>query len=97
MALASITVPTSVVWVCSAGAAPLRRWLILPPFPGAVFCFRWQVVYFGPAVRPLQRLMEFLFKTPADRRRDPLNAINAALPLAKILAGGTLIDAGDAD
>jgi hypothetical protein len=51
----------------------------------------------GSAVRPLHRLMEFLFKTPAESRRDPLNAINAALPLAKILAGGTLIDAGDAD
>ena len=51
----------------------------------------------GPAVRPLHRLMEFLFKTPAESRRDLLNAINTALPLAKILAGGTLIDAGDAD
>jgi hypothetical protein len=50
----------------------------------------------GPAVRPLHRLMEFLFKTPAESRRDPLNAINTALPLAKILAGGTLIDTGDA-
>jgi KAP-like P-loop domain-containing protein len=51
----------------------------------------------GPAVRPLQRLMEFLFKTPAESRRDPLNAITAALPLAKTLAFGTLIDAGEAD
>src|SRR5438105_2787329 len=50
----------------------------------------------GRAVRPLHRLMEFLFKTPAESRRDPLNVINTALPLAKVLAGGTLIDAGDA-
>ena len=51
----------------------------------------------GPVVRPLQRLLEFLFKTPAESRRDPLNAIHAALPLAKTLAFGTLIDAGEAD
>ncbi len=51
----------------------------------------------GPVVRPLQRLIEFLFKTPAENRRDPLNAINAALPLAKTLAYGTLIDAGEAE
>src|SRR6202040_3783080 len=51
----------------------------------------------GPVVRPLQRLMEFLFKTPAENRRDPLNAITAALPLAKTLSFGTLIAAGEAD
>ena len=51
----------------------------------------------GPVVRPLQRLMEFLFKTPAENRRDPLNAINAALPLAKSQAFGALINAGDVD
>ncbi len=51
----------------------------------------------GPVVRPLQRLIEFLFKTPAETRKDPINAINAALPLAKTLAYGTLIDAGEAE
>src|SRR5262249_38474470 len=51
----------------------------------------------GPSVRPLQRLIEFLFTTPAENRRDPLNAINFALPLAKTLAFGTLINAGEDD
>ena len=51
----------------------------------------------GPSARLLHRLLEFLFKTPAENRRDPLNAINSALPLAKILAFGTLIDAGESD
>jgi hypothetical protein len=51
----------------------------------------------GPVVRSLHRLIEFLFKTPAENRRDPLSAINAALPLAKTLSFGTLIDAREAD
>jgi hypothetical protein len=49
----------------------------------------------GAAARPLQRLLEFLFKTPGVNRKDPLNAISAALPLAKTLAFGTLIDTGE--
>jgi len=50
----------------------------------------------GPAVRPLQRLLEFLFKTPGDRHLDSLTAIRAPVPLAKTLAFGTLVNAGDA-
>jgi hypothetical protein len=50
----------------------------------------------GPAARPLQRLLEFLFKTPGENRKDPLNAISAAVPLAKTLAFGTLINAREA-
>ena len=50
----------------------------------------------GPAARPLQRLFEFLFKTPGVNRKDPLNAISAALPLAKTLAFGTLVNTGEA-
>jgi hypothetical protein len=49
----------------------------------------------GPAARPLQRLLEFLFKSPWDSRRDRLNAIGATLPMAKTLAFGTLINAGE--
>ena len=49
----------------------------------------------GPAARPLQRLLEFLFKSPWDNRRDQLTAISATVPLAKTLAFGTLINAGD--
>ncbi len=50
----------------------------------------------GPAARPLQRLLEFLFKTPGEDHTDPLNAISAAVPLAKTLAFGTLINSGEA-
>ena len=50
----------------------------------------------GPAVRPLQRLLEFLFKTPGDHHLDSLTAIRAPVPLAKTLAFGTLVNAGDA-
>jgi KAP family P-loop domain len=49
----------------------------------------------GPAARPLQRLLEFLFKSPWEGRRDRLNTIGATLPLAKTLAFGTLINAGE--
>jgi KAP family P-loop domain len=47
----------------------------------------------GAAARPLQRLLEFLFKSPWDNRGDPLNSISAAVPLSKTLAFGTLVDA----
>jgi energy-coupling factor transporter ATP-binding protein EcfA2 len=50
----------------------------------------------GPAARPLQRLVEFLFKTPGEVRKDPLNAVSAAVPLAKTLALGTLISVREA-
>ena len=50
----------------------------------------------GPGARPLQRLVEFLFKTPGEHRKDPLNAISAAVPLAKTLALGTLINVREA-
>jgi len=50
----------------------------------------------GPAARPLQRLLEFLFKTPGDHHLDSLTAIRAPVPLAKTLAFGTLVNAGDA-
>ena len=53
----------------------------------------------GPAARPLQRLLEFLFKTPRETRKDPLDAISAPIPLAKTLAYGNLIspsESGDA-
>ena len=53
----------------------------------------------GPSVRPLQRLLEFLFKTPWENRKDPLNSISAAVPLAKSLSLGNLInsdESGDA-
>ena len=49
----------------------------------------------GPAARPLQRLAEFLFKSPAEQRKDPLIALRAPLPLAKTLAYGTLVSVGD--
>jgi hypothetical protein len=49
----------------------------------------------GAAARPLQRLMEFLFKSSGEHRRDWLNALRAPLPLAKTLAFGTLVNAGD--
>src|SRR5438046_1273617 len=44
--------------------------------------------------------MEFLFKTPAESRRDPLNAINALLTLAnrwlaKFISGPYLHRLGD--
>jgi len=50
----------------------------------------------GPAVRPLQRLMEFLFQSPGEHRIDSLIALRAPVPLAKTLAFGTLVNAGDA-
>jgi hypothetical protein len=50
----------------------------------------------GPAARPLQRLMEFLFKGPEEHRTDSLIAIRAPVPLAKTLAFGTLVNVGDA-
>lgn len=49
----------------------------------------------GPAARPLQRLVEFLFKSPGEQRIDSLIAIRAPVPLAKTLAFGTLVNAGD--
>ena len=50
----------------------------------------------GPSARPLQRLLEFLFKTPWENRKDPLISISAAVPLAKALAFGNLIRADEA-
>jgi energy-coupling factor transporter ATP-binding protein EcfA2 len=53
----------------------------------------------GQSVRPLQRLLEFLFKTPWENRKDPLNSISAPVPLAKALSLGNLInsdESGDA-
>ncbi len=50
----------------------------------------------GPSARPLQRLVEFLFKTPWENRKDPLNSISAAVPLAKTLTLGNLIKADEA-
>jgi KAP family P-loop domain len=50
----------------------------------------------GPSVRPLQRLLEFLFKTPWESRKDPLISISAAVPLAKALTFGNLIRADEA-
>jgi len=50
----------------------------------------------GPAARPLQRLVEFLFKSPGEHRIDSLIAIRAPVPLAKTLAFGTLVNSGDA-
>jgi KAP family P-loop domain len=50
----------------------------------------------GPSARPLQRLLEFLFKTPWESRKDPLISISAAVPLAKALAFGNLIRADEA-
>lgn len=53
----------------------------------------------GPSVRPLQRLLEFLFKSPRENRKDPLNSISAPMPLAKSLSLGNLInsdESGDA-
>jgi len=50
----------------------------------------------GPSVRPLQRLLEFLFKTPWENRKDPLISINAGVPLAKALGLGNLIRANEA-
>ena len=49
----------------------------------------------GPAARPLQRLVEFLFKNPGEYSKDSLIALRAPLPLAKTLALGTLVYAGD--
>jgi energy-coupling factor transporter ATP-binding protein EcfA2 len=49
----------------------------------------------GPSVRPLQRLLEFLFKTPWENRKDPLNSISAPVPLAKSLSLGNLISSDD--
>jgi hypothetical protein len=50
----------------------------------------------GPSVRPLQRLLEFLFKTPWENRKDPEISISAAVPLAKALALGNLVKADEA-
>jgi hypothetical protein len=50
----------------------------------------------GPAARPLQRLVEFLFKGLEEHRTDSLIAIRAPVPLAKTLAFGTLVNVGDA-
>jgi len=50
----------------------------------------------GPAARPLQRLMEFLFQDPGDQRIDSLIAIRSPVPFAKTLAFGTLVYASDA-
>jgi hypothetical protein len=50
----------------------------------------------GAAARPLQRLMEFLFKSPGEHHTDSMIAIRAPVPLAKTLAFGTLVNAGDA-
>jgi hypothetical protein len=49
----------------------------------------------GPAVRPLQRLMEFLFQNPGEHSKDSLIALRAPVPLAKTLAVGTLVNVGD--
>jgi KAP family P-loop domain len=49
----------------------------------------------GPSARPLQRLVEFLFKSPGEHRIDSLIAIRAPVPLAKTLAFGTLVNVGD--
>jgi Cdc6-like AAA superfamily ATPase len=50
----------------------------------------------GAAVRPLQRLLEFLFQSPGEDRLDSLVALRAPVPLAKTLAFGTLVSVGDA-
>jgi hypothetical protein len=50
----------------------------------------------GPAARSLQRLIEFLFKSPGEHRADSLIALRAPVPLAKTLAFGTLVNAGEA-
>jgi energy-coupling factor transporter ATP-binding protein EcfA2 len=49
----------------------------------------------GAAVRALQRLLEFLFKTPGEARNDPLNAFSFPVPLAKTLAYGNLLSPGE--
>jgi hypothetical protein len=49
----------------------------------------------GPAARPLQRLLEFLFKSSGEQRKDLLIALRAPLPFAKTLAFGTLVSVGD--
>jgi energy-coupling factor transporter ATP-binding protein EcfA2 len=49
----------------------------------------------GPSARPLHRLLEFLFKTPWENRKDPLNSITAPLPLAKSLSLGNLINSDE--
>jgi KAP family P-loop domain len=49
----------------------------------------------GPAARPLHRLIEFLFKNPGEYSKDSLIALRAPVPLAKTLAFGTLVYAGD--
>jgi KAP family P-loop domain len=51
----------------------------------------------GPTARPLQRLVEFLFKGPGEHRIDSLITIRAPVPLAKTLAFGTLVNVGDTD
>jgi len=50
----------------------------------------------GPVARPLQRLMEFLFKSLGEHHTDSMIAIRAPVPLAKTLAFGTLVNVGDA-
>jgi hypothetical protein len=49
----------------------------------------------GPVARPLQRLVEFLFKNPGEYSKDSLIALRAPVPLAKTLTFGTLVYAGD--
>jgi hypothetical protein len=49
----------------------------------------------GPSARPLQRLLEFLFKSSGEQREDLLIALRAPLPFAKTLAFGTLVSVGD--
>ena len=49
----------------------------------------------GPSVRPLHRILEFLFKTPWENRKDPLNSISAPVPLAKSLFLGNLINSNE--
>jgi hypothetical protein len=49
----------------------------------------------GPAARPLHRLLEFLFKSSGEQRKDLAIALRAPLPFAKTLAFGTLVSVGD--